>query len=390
MLIQRIALAVGLFVTVYGCNNSGASSDAGAPTDTIAADVSHDTGSFTDVRRDTALPDTGTADAGTTPDTGTGAAPDVAMLTDTGPVDAGPCGGCARGFTCATDGICRASSGIPAFGDVYLIVMENESQTSIRGSASAPYINELLRTATVASNYQSVAHPSLPNYIALTSGGTQGIICDCQPAGQSGSCNPTCILLPACNCNQNVPHLGDQLDEATLSWREYGQSMGTPCNIVNSSPYAAKHIPFLYYDNVRTNPTRCTSHVRDYGDFMADRGTYRFSMISPDLCHDMHDRCTPTNDAVRQGDDWLNANVSLITSAPGFSTNGVLFIVWDEGDLSLSNAIMLITISPLSRGAYTSTVAYNHYSLLATIQDGLGLPRLGSSVGAMPLTDLFH
>ncbi len=305
------------------------------------------------------------------------------------PDDAGdPCGGCAPGFTCYA-GLCRNAAGIPAFGQAYVIVMENESRGSIRGSANAPYINGLLSTAAVANAYQSVAHPSLPNYIALTSGGTQGISCDCQPGTSSGTCNITCLVLTDCNCNRAVSHLGDQLDAASRTWRAYGQGMGAPCNFHSSGSYAVRHLPFFYYDNLRTDAARCSEHMRDIGDLGGDLGHRAFSLVIPDLCHDMHDSCAPTNNAIRQGDDWLRATVPQILAAPGFDRDGVLFIVWDEGNLSLFNDIMLLAIGPLVRPG-TTTAARDHYSLLATLEDGLGLPRLGSATTATPLREMFR
>jgi hypothetical protein len=311
---------------------------------------------------------------------------DVPAVVDVPPTDV--CGGCRPGFTCY-DGLCRSASGVPAFGQVYVIVMENESQSSIRGSSNAPYINGLLGTAAVAGAYRSVAHPSLPNYIALTSGGTQGISCDCQPGTAGDSCNFTCLLFPNCNCNRNVAHLGDQLDSAGLTWRNYGQGMGAPCNTHSSGSYAVKHMPFFYYDNLRTNAARCNDRMRDLTDLAGDLGHRALSLVIPDLCHDMHDSCAPTNNAIRQGDDWLRANVAPVLAAPGFDRDGVLFIVWDEGNLSLFSDIVLIALGPLVRPG-TTTQARDHYSLLATLEDGLGLPRLGMAVGAAPLREVFR
>jgi len=135
---------------------------------------------------------------------------------------------------------------VPAFDHVYLIMMENESQSAIQGSAQAPYINSLLGK-----------YASLPNYLEITSGSTGGVGCDCQPTGTTMCSALNCnLLLSSCNCHQAAMHLGDQLDSAMVQWREYGQSMGTPCNGTSAAPYATKHIPFLYYDDVFTNSSR--------------------------------------------------------------------------------------------------------------------------------------
>src|SRR3979490_2730033 len=55
---------------------------------------------------------------------------------------------------------------------VFLVVMENKSpQQALQGSFTA----SLAAKYRVAGNYSAVSHPSLPNYLALTSGQTYGI-----------------------------------------------------------------------------------------------------------------------------------------------------------------------------------------------------------------------
>jgi hypothetical protein len=328
--------------------------------------------------------------------------------TDAGSVsalDAGPdvaadaaCGGCPAGFSCGTGGYCVSSTGVPAFGHVYVIVMEEESLSTIEGSSSAPYINSLIGSYALAINYTAPDHPSLPNYLELTSGSPQGVACDCAPGG-----TPTCsltgsvcsLVLPSnCNCPQSAAHLGDEFDTAGIAWREYAEGMGAPCNVAGAdggANFAPSHVPFLYYDNVYTAPGRCVERVRDYGDFAADlaSGSYAFSMISPNTCHDMQVICTGTQ--VLQGDDWLSTNVPPILATAGFASGGhdALFIVWEEAGTDLGTPpAPLIVVSPLAR-ATTTMAAYTHYSLLATIEDGLGVPRLGNSSGVAPVSDVW-
>jgi hypothetical protein len=190
-------------------------------------------------------------------------------------------------------------------------------------------------------------------------------------------------------------HLGDQLDAAGIAWRAYAESAGGPCVTadVTASHYATRHVPFLYYDDVRTNHARCVQRVRDFGDFGADltAGTYRYSMITPNLCHDMHDACGGDN--VANGNAWLMGQLPAFLARPGFAPGGrdVLFIVWDEQDNSIgSEPIALIVISPLARTHATTATTYNHYSLLATIEDGLGVGRIAHTVGATPIHDVWR
>ena len=101
-------------------------------------------------------------------------------------VDAGVCGACPSSYTCGTANgipVCRAPSGIPLFSNVYVIMMENTSLSTLQPAmtnGTAPNLASLASKYATGSDYHGVAHPSLPNYVALTSGGTQGIGCDCE------------------------------------------------------------------------------------------------------------------------------------------------------------------------------------------------------------------
>src|SRR5436190_8991825 len=65
-----------------------------------------------------------------------------------------------------------ASAQVPNFRHVFVIVMENKESTEVLGNAQAPYLNSLAQQYGVATNAFGVAHPSLPNYMAMTSGDT--------------------------------------------------------------------------------------------------------------------------------------------------------------------------------------------------------------------------
>ena len=359
----------------------GACNSSSGGGDTIdAAMMVDDAGNIIDAAKQ---PDGSTVPDGSTMRDGSTITPDGSTST---------CGSCGTGFTCNAGGICVNGAGVPQFDHVYVIMMENRSLSAITQSSS-PNLYTLLQNNATAAAYNSVAHPSLPNYIALTSGGTQSITCDCSP-DQGGACNIACLVFPNCNCGSKpVQNLGDTLEAASITWRMYGQGMGTPCNTTEAGSYKDKHIPFLYYDsitNTTTHPGRCTAHVRDLADFTADLAaqSYRFTMISPDQCHDMHDSCAPTNDAIKQGDDYLGMLVPTIQAKLG--ARDVLFIVWDEQDNSIGNApLPFIVISPLAKKA-SETGARDHYSLLRTIEDGFGLTtHLGSAASATPFTQIW-
>jgi hypothetical protein len=311
----------------------------------------------------------------------------------------GTCGACPSGYTCGrANGIavCRAPSGIPLFKHVFIIVMENTSLSTLQKATSAPYLQSLFAMRASSGDYHGVAHPSLPNYIAMTSGDTQAIKCDCDPTG--GMCNGLICngLIHSCGCAQSVSHIGDQLESAGLSWRAYGEDMGSACNLTSAGGYATRHVPFLYYDDVQTDQARCNDRVVDYGQLAGDLAgtTPSLVFIAPNLTDDMHDPFPASATNLANGDQWLSTAVPAILGTRAFTDAGLLLIVWDEDDLSgllaADDPIPMILLSPLALGGgYMSTVHADHYSLLATVEDGLGVPRLGQAAAATPLADFF-
>jgi len=313
--------------------------------------------------------------------------------------DASACGPCPTGYSCGTANgiaVCRAASGIPRFSNVYLILMENTSLSTLSpamANGTAPNLESLATTYATGSNYHGVTHPSLPNYIALTSGSTQGIACDCQASPTGSPCNTGTCILGACSCPAAAASIADQLEAASLTWMAFGEDMGTPCNITDSGNYAQRHVPFLYYTGIQGNSARCAAHVVDFTNFnVASPAAYNF--IAPNLMDDMHNP-DPTNSTnIPDGDTWIGPHVAAITSSAAYAQGALVVVVWDEDDGSgfptADAPIPIFVMSPYAKhGGYVSATMANHYSLLATVEDGLGLTRIGMAAAATPLSDYF-
>jgi hypothetical protein len=208
----------------------------------------------------------------------------------------------------------------------------------------------------VATDYHGVTHPSLPNYLAMTSGSTWGVADDGFHNLPSGG-------------------LGAQLTQQGIGWRAYMEGMSSGC-FRSGYPYALKHNPFAYYGGA------CPSNVVDFKQFgkdLASSDVPRFVWITPGLCNDGHDCSTAVADA------WLAKTVPQILATDAWRQGGVLFLTWDEGEDS-ANTVLTIVIRP--GGHAESKVAYDHYSLLATVEDLLGVPRLGAAAKAWAMSDL--
>jgi phosphatidylinositol-3-phosphatase len=266
---------------------------------------------------------------------------------------------------------------VPAFEHVFLIVMENESQSAITAT-NAPYITTLTTTYAYTSNYSTSYHPSLPNYLDIVSGTNQGVTADGTPAEYG---------------NITAQHLGDQLDAASISWRQYAESADGSCVVTDSGNYATKHVPFLFFKDVSGTSSICQDRVVDYSVFATDlMAPRRFSFISPNLCDDMHGgtaTCILPN--ITTGDTWLKTNAGAIISALG--PMDVLFIVWDEQTGSTGGAstpMLLIPTGPLVKAGTVSKQAYTHESLLATFEDAFGVPRLANAAQVpSPINDVW-
>lgn len=252
--------------------------------------------------------------------------------------------------------------------------MENKAYSSIIGSANAPYINSLAIQGAVAGNYLATDHPSLPNYLEVTSGTNGGITANCTP--------------PGAGCTANVANLADRIEASGRSWKAYQEDAPGTCPTSDSYPYVTKHNPWVYYDNIRTNATRC-NRVVPYTQLASDLATAaatpNYLFITPNMCNDMHD-CS-----IQTGDTWLSANVPSIFNSPAFTTQkSLLVIVWDEDDFSSNNQVAWVAVGYGVKINYTSSVLYNHYSFLKTIETSWGLPTLTSNDGsASAMTDIF-
>ncbi len=257
---------------------------------------------------------------------------------------------------------------------VFIVMMENHGYSEVWNTSLTPYITSLGNQFVHATNYHSMIHPSLPNYLQLIAGDNFNVTTDCQPSD---------------SCHVAAPNIADSLEAKGLTWRAYMESMPAPCTLASSGSYAAKHNPFVYFDDIRNNPLRCAAHDVPYTALQADlllaATTPNFAFISPNECNDMHSCSIDT------GDTWLKNNVPAILNSPACTTQKCLVVVtWDEDDHSEGNKVLTIFAGPAAQtGGATSSAAYSHYSLLRTVEQIFGLPTLGTNdAQAAPMTDM--
>lgn len=259
---------------------------------------------------------------------------------------------------------------------VFIVVMENHSYSEVWNTSSSPYITQLGNAHARTTSYHAITHPSLPNYLDLFAGSDYGITTDCDPST---------------SCHSTARNLADNLEARGLTWKAYMESMPSPCGLTASGNYTPHHDPFVYFDDIRNNTTRCDSHVVPFtalsSDLASAATTPNYVFITPDECDDMH------NCSVSTGDTWLSNHLPAILNSPACTAQTCLLaLTWDEDDGSQGNLVLTIFAgSGAKTGGITSSASYTHYSLLRTVENIFGLPtQTSNDAGASPMTDLLR
>ncbi|MGH8317107.1 MAG: alkaline phosphatase family protein [Steroidobacteraceae bacterium] len=327
---------------------------------------------------------------------------------------------------------------LPPIRHVFLIVLENKSFSEAFGrEGAAPYLAHTLPAqGALLEDYYAIGHWSLDNYIAMVSGqapnpATQQ---DCPQASEfqpSRSGLDAQGELPGVGCvyPATVRTLADQLEEAGFTWKGYmedldvdvardrpatctvarvGRTDGTE-HAAGHDEYASKHDPFVYFHTLLDHPLGCTAHVVNLNVLTTDlrriATTPNYSFITPNLCHDGHDpRCDDGAPGGLEGiNGFLEKWVPRITRSPAFRKDGLLVITFDESDGSPPDGfdaccgekplpgapvapgfrgpgggrVGAVALSPFIQPGTVSTIPYNHYSLLRTIEDIFDVGHLG-------------
>lgn len=252
---------------------------------------------------------------------------------------------------------------IPNFEHIVLIVLENQYMQNVIGSGFMPNLNALAAQNVILSNYYAVAHPSLPNYLAMVSGSTQNITSDC------------------IDCFVDQPNLADEVEASGRTWKAYLEDLPSPCFIGNKKPYVQIFNPFIYFNSIRLDENRCKRSIVPLDQLKIDlaaKALPNFVYIAPNLCNSGHDCDAQT------ADTWLGQIVAELQSSQALQMNSLIIITFDEGvqpaiSVPTSGQVVTVLISPLARKNFVDATDYSHYSLLKTILTAWGLPQLGQT-----------
>ena len=271
---------------------------------------------------------------------------------------------------------CAGSTPPATYSHVITIMEENHSYSSIIGSSQAPYENSLATACGLAQNYYAESYPSLPNYIALTSGGIPSSVAnrDCLPTG---------------SCTTGSASIFSQLG---TSWKVYAESMPSNCYRKNTSNglYLPRHTAAPYYTQENSACTKQSVPLgtTTSGAFQSDlaKGSLpRYSFVVPNSTDDMHGGCESC------GDNWLAAWVPRIVASPAYQNGSTaIFITFDSDNGSSGNHVATIVVSPSTVAGTASSTKFTHYSLLRTQEEMLGLGYLGAAATAPSMRTAFH
>jgi phosphatidylinositol-3-phosphatase len=266
---------------------------------------------------------------------------------------------------------CNATTGTQITHVVW-VVFENRSIGEVQGHA--PYLDTLAADCGLATNYHNITHPSLPNYIAMTSG-------------------TPLASLPTTDCPTFCPQSAPSIFAQSPSWGVYAESMPSNCLTSDQRPYVVHHTAAPYYTsltNCDTNDVPLTA--------MNTAALPAFSLIIPDVTHDMH----PGSSSVAAGDTWLASFLPNILNRAEYQAGSVaVFITWDEGGLprhasncgnnttDIGCQVALYVLAKVVTPGTTSTELLNHYGLLRTTEEILGYPLLGDAADANSMLSAF-
>jgi hypothetical protein len=234
---------------------------------------------------------------------------------------------------------------------IVVLNLENKGFDEVIGNPQAPNLNLLASMGMLFTNFNAVAHPSQPNYIALFSGSTQGVTDDTVP-----STYPSYI-----------PTLASSLANAGLTFAGYAESGAAPW-----------HMPWQEFDSSAGVALPFSAFPTTAAGFDA---LSTVSFVTPSDLNNM------TN-TVASGDAWLGANI-MAYAAWAQANNSLLVVTFDEGsDGSYPNQIATIVIGAGVPAGVLNSEAANQYALLATILDLYGLAPIGET-GTAPILDLY-
>jgi acid phosphatase len=264
------------------------------------------------------------------------------------------------------------SANQPTFSHVILVVEENHNYSEVIGNSAMPYLNSLASQYGLATQYFANGHPSMPNYLMLTT-------------GQMESFNDNFSGIIS---DDNIVR---ELVNAGKSWKAYEESIPSPGYLGGDvAPYVRRHNPFSYLSDVQNDPSQAANIV-PFSQFASDLSSNtlpQYSFIAPDMNDDAH------SGTLAAADSWLQSNIAPLLASSTFQNSGLLIITFDESeDTDVEHGgghVATVIISSKSKMKYQSQAEYQHQSTLRLVLAASGVDKFPGLAGTAPdMTEFF-
>lgn len=242
----------------------------------------------------------------------------------------------------------------PTFTKVMMVVLENTDYT---GALAQPFLLDLSKKGALLENLSAEAHPSQGNYIAMIAGDTLGVKNDS-------------------NVDFSAPNIADLLEAKGLTWKAYAEDYPGNCFLdATSGKYARKHVPFLSFKSITTNPARCKNIVNasQLDIDIKNNSLPNYSIYIPNLMNDGH------NSGVAFADAYMSKKFGPLLLNRKFMDQMLFIVTFDESGSRKTNQIYTALFGDDVLAGSTSKKSYSHYSILKTIESAWSLGDLNQN-----------
>jgi phosphoesterase family protein len=258
------------------------------------------------------------------------------------------------------------------FERVLIVALENMDYAAV---ARHPYFKALASQGALLTRFRGNFHPSYPNYLAMVGGRYFGTVKDQQR-----------------NLARRERTIADLLEAKGLTWRQYAEGYAGGCDRSDGqddSLYRRKHVPFLSFDSVALDPTRCARIVP--AEEFDPRNLPNYALYAPDLCHDGHDSCHKGQTRLDQAAKWLNGFLSPLLADSDLMETTLVVVTFDESEDFTHNHVYTVLLGGMVSQGIEVANCLDHYNVLRTVEDNFGLGTLdGEDAVSTPIVGAFR
>lgn len=252
----------------------------------------------------------------------------------------------------------------PHFQKVVMVVFEN---TDYKEAMTSDVLKKIAAQGAMFTGFSGEAHPSQGNYIAMVAGSSLGVKDDK-------------------NVDLKDSHIGDLLEAKSMDWHLYAEDFPGNCFTgATAGKYARKHVPFISFLNVTSNPQRCakiTNFDRLFSDIESNH-LAEFNLVVPNLMNDGHDSGLPGIE------NWVTQKLMPLLNNAQTLGSTLFIITFDESDTKSNNQIFTAAVGAGIRPGTVVSQALIHEDLLGLFQSEWNLDHLPKQQSAKSIVGLW-